>query len=216
MSSPGRVADAQPRRGSEASPLSCYEPKRCANPLRSGTESEPIVDTVIAVCGILLVNGAVTLWLLSLGRSFLPEEVPLQLWSGSMLAWDNSQHLMDFYSPLHAFSGAVLYLAAAAIRPQWPIHWRLLIVIACSGVWEVVENAPGVIELFNPPGSPYLYQGDSIINALSDTGFVAMGFLAAHCLPRWLIVSAGAMAEVAVAVTLNDGFVLGTARLVLP
>lgn len=165
--------------------------------------------------GILLVNGAVVLWLLLLGRGVIPDAVPLQWWSGSTLAADNSQHLADFYSALHAISGAALYFAAQAICPEWPLHRRLIMVIACSGVWEVVENTPAVISLFNDPGSLNVYRGDSIVNALSDTAFVAFGFLAAHSLPRWLIIATGALAEFTVALIIHDGFVLGTARVVL-
>lgn len=165
--------------------------------------------------GILLINGLLVLWLLFLDRSFLPGMVPLELWNASTVAPHNSQHLTDLYSLLHAISGAALYFVARALCPAWPVHLRLLMAIACSGVWEAVENTPFVIALFNDPESLNVYAGDSIINALSDTGFVALGFLAAHNFPRWLIVTAGLLAEVGVAVIIHDGFVLGTARLVL-
>jgi len=165
--------------------------------------------------GILLVNGAVVLWLLLLGRNFLPQEVPLDWWNPSTLLSHNSQHVTDLYSSLHAVSGAALYFLVRQLRPAWPVQLRLLLVIACSGVWEIVENTPWVIALFNDPESPGAYGGDSIVNALSDTAFVALGFLAAHSLPRWLIISAGVIAEVGVALMIHDGFVLGTARLVL-
>lgn len=61
---------------------------------------------------------------------------------------------------------------------------------------------------------PGVYRGDSIVNALGDTGFVALGFLAAHTLPRWSVVAGGLLAEVSVVLAIHDGFVLGTARLV--
>ena len=188
--------------------------------LNGRTELSPSRDAersaaLVLGAGVLLVNGAVVLWLLALGRSLLPATVPLDWWNASTLAAHNSQHLTDPYSALHAISGAALYFAARAVCPAWPLHRRLLMAIACSGVWEAVENTPWVIALFNDPESPDLYQGDSIINALSDTGFVALGFIAAHSFPRWLIISAGALAEVGVAVMIHDGFVLGAARLVL-
>ena len=88
-------------------------------------------------------------------------------------------------------------------------------VIACSGVWEVVENTPWIIALFNDPGGPGVYRGDSIVNAFSDTAFVALGFIVAHHMPRWFIIGAGLMAEIGVAVVIHDGFVLGTARIIL-
>lgn len=170
----------------------------------------------VTLClGILLVNGVVVLWLLLLGRGVLPASVPLQWWNGSTLADHNSQHFADFYSALHAISGMALYFAARWVCPLWPLHKRLLMVVACSGVWELVENTPWVIALFNDPGSLNVYRGDSIVNALSDTGFVALGFMVAHHMPRWFIISAGLVAEIGVAVVIHDGFVLGTARIIL-
>lgn len=196
--------------------MHCDEMNRRAEffgqPLSPPSAAQPLLA---AWLGILLVNGAVVLWLLLLGRNVLPETVPLRWWSGSTLSADNSQHVMDFYSLLHAMAGAALYFAARALRPAWSVHQRLLLVIACSGVWEAVENTPWVIALFNGPASPGLYGGDSIVNALSDTAFVAAGFLAAHSLPRWFVIAAGTLAEVGVAVMIHDGFVLGTAKLVL-
>lgn len=182
-----------------------------APPLRSFLASPALTLAL----GVMLVNGAVALWLLLLGRSLLPAAVPLQWWSGSTLAAHNSQHLTDYYSALHAVSGAALCFAARWVCPAWPLHRRLLMVIACSGVWEIVENTPWVIALFNDPGSLNVYRGDSIINALSDTGFVALGFVMAHQMPRWLIIAAGLVAEIGVAVVIHDGFVLGTARIIL-
>lgn len=183
-----------------------------AAPLPSIRAAQPAVTLCL---GILLVNGAVVLWLWLLGRSILPPTVPLRIWNGSTLSAHNSQHLMDFYSALHAMSGAALYFAARRLRPAWPLHRRLLTVIACSGLWEIIENTPWVIALFNDPGGLHVYRGDSIVNALSDTAFVALGFMAAHQMPRWFIIAAGAMAEVGVAIVIHDGFVLGTARIIL-
>lgn len=171
---------------------------------------------VLTFClGIVVINGAVILWLLFLGRGVLPVTVPLEVWNASTVSAHNSQHLTDFYSVLHAVSGAMLYFVARAVCPAWPVHRRLLLVTACSGVWEIVENTPMVIALFNDPESLNVYTGDSIVNALSDTAFVALGFLAAHSFPRWLIVTAGVLAEIGVAVMIHDGFVLGTVRMVL-
>lgn len=176
----------------------------------------PAARSVAALClGFVLVNGLVVAWLVVLGRDALPAAVPLEWWNGSLLSHHNSQHVTDFYSPLHAVSGAALYLAATALRPHWPLHRRLLLVIACSGVWEIVENTPAVIALFNAPQGPAVYRGDSIVNALSDCAFVLGGSLAAHGCPRWLVITAGVLVEIAGALVISDGLVLGTARLVL-
>ena len=213
MSGPG--ADPANQRGG-CSPLHFDDMNRRPRPTPGQPLARPPLSPALTLClGILLVNGAVALWLLLLGRSLLPTGVPLQWWSGSTFADHNSQHLTDYYSALHVISGAGLYFAARRVCPLWPLHKRLLMVIACSGVWEVVENTPWIIALFNDPGGPGVYRGDSIVNAFSDTAFVALGFIVAHHMPRWFIIGAGLMAEIGVAVVIHDGFVLGTARIIL-
>jgi len=173
-------------------------------------------SALVSLLGILLVNGTVMMWLLLLGHGFLPETVPLEWWSASTLTADNSQHLTDVYSTLHAASGAVLYFALKSCCPTWPLHYHLLTAIACSGVWELVENTPAVIALFNNPADPGSYHGDSIINALSDTAFVAFGFLAAQGFPRWLIIAGGfALAALWIGVTIHDDFIYDVTRTAL-
>jgi hypothetical protein len=187
-----------------------FQSLRCS--FSSRLAAHPVLTVFL---GILLVNGTVVLWLMLLGRNFVPETVALQSWSGSTLSADNSQHLIDFYSLLHAVSGAALYFAARAVCPAWPVHLRFMMMIGCSGVWEVIENTPSVIALFNDPHGLAVYRGDSVVYALSDTSFAAAGFLAAHALPPWFIIAAGALVELGVALMIHDGFVLAAARLVM-
>lgn len=173
------------------------------------------VRPVVSVClGILMVNGAVVLWLSFLGRAFVPAPGSLQWWNVSTLPGDNSQHLMDGYSLLHAMSGAALYFAARVLWPSWPVHIWFLLAIVSSGIWEAVENTPWVIALFNDPLRPGAYHGDSIVNALSDSAFAGLGFLAARTLPPWTIVTFAVLTEAGLVILIQDGFVLGTARLV--
>lgn len=158
----------------------------------------PAVRSVALLClGFVLVNGLVVAWLVLLGHDALPSAVPLEWWNGSLLSHHNSQHVTDVYSPLHAVSGAALYVVATALRPHWPLHRRVLLVIACSGVWEIVENTPPVIALFNAAQGPAVYGGDSVVNALSDSAFVLGGSLAAPGFRRWLVITAGVLVEIA-------------------
>lgn len=144
--------------------------------------------------GILLANAAVVLWLWTLGRSLLPLERPLQWFSLGAGPQHNSQHLADIYSLVHAAAGAGLHLflgSAWSFRPLW---LRLLLAVASSSVWEMVENTPWVIALFNNLQGPDTYPGDSIVNALSDTAFVVLGFLASRLMPVWAVAATALIA----------------------
>ncbi|WP_347140921.1 DUF2585 family protein [Paracoccus sp. SSK6] len=139
------------------------------------------------ILGALLVNGTVALWLWTLGRNVLPTEAPLQWLSFCTGPEGNSQHLADIYSFAHAVSGAGLYVFLQGVWFFRPLWQRLLAAIASSGMWEVVENTPWVIALFNGAPGPGTCRGDSIVNALSDTAFVTLGFLVARHMPLWAI-----------------------------
>lgn len=140
---------------------------------------------VATALAIVLMMALTSLWLALLGRPLLPAS-PLEWFSRSDLPGDNSQHLSDAYSLAHAASGAGLGIAARIIRPHWDLKRALLVAVLCSAVWEMVENTTFIIALFNHILWSDSYRGDSIVNALSDTVFVVLGFL-----PVWGVTRRG-------------------------
>jgi hypothetical protein len=49
--------------------------------------------------------------------------------------------------------------------------------------WEMLENTPWLIEQYREQALAQGYTGDSIINSLSDSVFMVLGFAAAWALP---------------------------------
>lgn len=178
------------------------------------SNSQRIGSWLVLVIGSLMALSVMALTMKVLGHGLFPQDVPLQFWSVSTAPAHNSQHVVDPFSLLHAVSGGGLYLLLRHRWPQLSIQAILTLAVVCSRVWEVVETSPAIIALFNDSDSPGSYRGDSIINAVTDTGFVALGCFAAHRLPGWLSLASAAVAELSVALMIHDGFVLGTARLV--
>jgi len=60
------------------------------------------------------------------------------------------------------------------------------------------------------------YVGDSIINSLSDTLAMVLGFLAAVRLPLWLSIAVVALLELTVMYFIRDGLFLNIVNLIYP
>lgn len=153
---------------------------------------------------------AASLWLF--GRPLLPRLEPLRLWSAGFEAASNSQHLSDPYSFMHGIFGASLFLFMDWLKPMWPTRSKLIVAVLGSIAWEIVENTPPVIHAFNQSGQPGAYAGDSIVNSLSDTGFVVAGFLLARWLGWPLTLLLAILTEIALSVSIGDGLLLGTSK----
>lgn len=137
----------------------------------------------------------------------------LRLWQGVLDPNQNSQQLTDHYSLLHFAFGVGLFVWLNAIRPHWPLARLATYAVASSALWEIFENLPLMIRLFGNDGSGFDYSGDSIVNSLSDTLFVVLGFLLASRLSTGLAVAAILCLEVATYVMIGDGVVVGLLRI---
>ncbi|GGD34479.1 hypothetical protein GCM10011335_41920 [Aureimonas glaciei] len=161
---------------------------------------------------LILVNGiaAGSLWVF--GRPFLPRLEPLQLWSASFRAASNSQHLFDPYSFMHGVFGAGLYVLIDGLKPSWSTRAKLVVAVMGSVLWEIVENTPAVIRLFNDSSQPGAYAGDSIVNSMSDSGCVILGFFAARMIGWRATLFIAILIEVALSVSVGDGLLLGALK----
>ena len=176
----------------------------------TGSAGAPPLAVCLLICLAANSLAAATLWLF--GRPLVPPHEPLRLWSTSFELLSNSQHLADPYSFMHLLFGAGLYLFVDALKPFWPARSKLVVVVLGSVAWEIVENTPPVIALFNETSQPGAYAGDSIVNSLSDTGFVVLGFFLARLLGWRVMLLAAVVLEIVLVWSIDDGLLLGTLR----
>jgi hypothetical protein len=148
-------------------------------------------------------------WLGTLGRPFFCPCGTNRLWGPA----EDSQQLADWYSLLHVTFGLGLCVLVDRFQPRWPLSLKALAVLFSSIAWEAVENLPGVIALFDTPGVGRPYSGDTILNALGDTGFVMLGAALAARLPGPAVLLLAAAIEIVVGGAIGDGLLIGTARL---
>jgi hypothetical protein len=139
-----------------------------------------------------------------MGQPLLATAAPFRLWAGNPLGPDNSQQLTDWYSLSHIVHGLIFYGLSRLIAPRLPFAARLLLAMGVEVGWEIIENSPAVIAAYRAQALAAGYRGDSVLNSLSDTAMMALGFFIASRLPWWGIVLLALMLEVLAGLAIRD------------
>ncbi len=166
---------------------------------------------VVLFAGFLIALQALILYLL--GQPLICECGYVKLWEGLVLSAGNSQHLSDWYTFSHIIHGFLFYLALWYFFPRMPLAYRFLIAVGIEVALEVVENTPWLIDHYRQQALAQGYTGDSIINSLSDTLAMALGFLLAWRLPLVAVVLLGVGMELWVGYSIRDNLLLNVTGL---
>lgn len=138
----------------------------------------------------------------------------VKLWEGVVLSNGNSQHLTDWYTFSHIIHGFLFYFFAWLLFPRAPLAMRFLLALGIEVSWEIIENTPMVIQHYREQALSQGYIGDSIINSLSDSITMILGFWAAWRFPWWVIVVVGLGLEIWVAYEIRDNLTLNIVNLI--
>jgi len=157
---------------------------------------------VLAIAAGLIALQAAALSLM--GQPLLATAAPFRLWAGNPLGPDNSQQLTDWYSLSHIVHGLIFYGLSRLIAPRLPFAARLLLAMGVEIGWEIIENSPAVIAAYRAQALAAGYRGDSVLNSLSDTAMMALGFFIASRLPWWGTVLLALMLEVLAGLAIRD------------
>lgn len=161
---------------------------------------------IFIACGLaLLVVQATTLHIF--GQPWIAA-IGFRLWANDPLGPDNSQQLADWYSFSHIVHGFILFGVLRLAAPRLPFAARLLLALGVEVSWEIAENTPYVIQAYRQQALAAGYRGDSIVNSLSDSTMMMLGFFLASRMPWWLTVALAVAMEALAAVVIRDGLVL--------
>lgn len=173
------------------------------------------IATLAALLAILAIE-------LLMGRPPICPCGTVKLWWGVVQSSENSQQLSDWYSASHLIHGLLFYFLAHLLWRRWrvfgglPARWALPIAVAFEGFWELLENSPIIIQRYREVTVSWGYAGDSIVNSLSDVGFMIVGFLLASRLPAWVSVGLAVALELFTLAMIRDNLTLNVLMLVWP
>jgi hypothetical protein len=98
-----------------------------------------------------------------------------------------SQHFLDWYTYKHVLHGIMIYfLIWAFAKDRLSVALGLLIAVSFAAVWEILENAPPVVDRYAKITLVSGYAGDAVVNSAGDMLATIAGFLAAALSPRWV------------------------------
>ena len=173
------------------------------------------LQTLLLVAGIIATQ-ALLLYLI--GHPLICKCGYVKLWHFDVQSAENSQHIIDWYTPSHIIHGFLFYWLLWLASRYVPMSFglRLVLAVAVEASWEVIENTDFVINHYREMTISLDYYGDSVINSVSDTLFMVLGYFVARWLPVWLTVSIAIALEVFVGAMIRDNLTLNILMFVWP
>ena len=140
----------------------------------------------------------------------------VRFWQGDVTSAENSQQLVDWYSPSHLIHGLLFYGLLWLVARRAPLSVRALIALPIESGWEILENSPIIIDRYREATISLGYRGDSVINSLSDITFMLIGFALAARLPVIASVVLALLLELTVGYVIRDNLTLNIIMLIWP
>ena len=160
---------------------------------------------------------AQALILRSMGQPWICACGTIKFWHGAVHSSENSQHIADWYSLSHVIHGFGFYLLLYLVLPRKVgFATRLALAIAIEVGWEILENTPYVIDHYRETTISFDYRGDSVLNSVADTLWMALGFLLAFRLPWQTTLALAVVLELLALWAIRDNLTLNILMFIYP
>jgi Protein of unknown function (DUF2585) len=176
----------------------------------------PMTVTRSQTAIIVAIIAAAAVALYAMGHPLICKCGYIKLWHFDVVSAENSQHIIDWYTPSHIIHGFLFYTALWLVAPRLSFGAKLIIAVLVEASWEVIENTDFVINHYREMTISLDYYGDSVINSVSDILFMILGFFLAAWLPVWVTILLGVALEVFVGVMIRDNLTLNVLMFVWP
>lgn len=167
--------------------------------------------TLAALSALILAQAAILFYF---GQPAICECGYVKVWEGVVFSIGNSQHLSDWYTFSHIIHGFIFYWILWRIFPKMHIGWRLLLALSIEIGWEIFENTPMIINHYRQQALAQGYTGDSILNSVSDSIAMIVGFIVARISPVWITIVLLLTMELFVAYMIRDNLALNITNLI--
>ncbi|MDT3375712.1 DUF2585 domain-containing protein [Labrys neptuniae] len=179
---------------------------------RSATAT-PALRYWLAGAGLIVLAALI---LYAMGRNPICTCGTVKLWVGDPNTADNSQHIADWYTLSHIIHGFLFCGLFWLVARDRPLGFRALLALVVEAGWEILENSPLIINRYREGTIALGYEGDSILNSVSDILFMLVGFLIASRLPVWVTVALAIFFELLALYAIRDNLTLNVIMLVYP
>lgn len=150
------------------------------------------------------------------GQPLIAASGHILLWVGNPRSADTSQQLTDWYSFSHIIHGFIFFWLLRFLVPNLPFGTRLLMAMAIEISWEAAENSPAVIQHYRQQALAAGYVGDSILNSVSDTAMMSLGFFFASRVRARTVIALALVFELFTAWAIRDNLALNVLNLIAP
>ncbi len=179
------------------------------------TQAARVSTTSYLVIGLGLI-AATAFTLFMMGQVPICKCGYVKLWHSEPISAENSQHIADWYSLSHIIHSFGFYALLAWIAKSQPVGLRLVIAIVIEAAWEIFENTDFVINRYREVTISLDYFGDSVLNSVSDIGFMVLGFFLAGRLPVWVSLVLVIALELIALIAIRDNLALNIIMLLYP